>query len=288
MRKTIFLLVGLMISVVFADNLVQNSDFMVPAGKSALFWTVLNAARNGMSYVRAEGKSYYQFSSETPATPCVRQYGMGLVAGEKYRISFDVSSEGLTYSKLWCVVASYGWKKDAGIKFEDGELKTDGIQHFESEIVAPDSLENNYSIAFYLKDATGKCRLYNMALEPLSEKARLESHGNAAIVHPYMGILALNRMSIPQEQNQVTIAVSWVKGAPVVLQAEIDGKSLPEQSFKDGYASLDVSAYKAGTHRLHLKAVQNGKTLVEREEDFAFAEPLPAFHHTRRALRKSC
>ena len=284
MRKMFFLFVCLVSSLLLAENLVQNSDFSIAAGKDMMLWSSPNRAKNGIQFIRADGKTCVQFSSQTPVTPYVRQYGLYLVPGEKYRISFDISSEGLSYKKMWCVVANLGWKKDAGFKRENGELKTDGIQRFEKEFVAPDSPDNSFSIAFYLQNAIGSCRLYRVSLEPLTEKARLESRGNSLVFHPYMGILALDRMSIPQEQNQLAIALSWVEGAPVALQAEVDGKPLPEQLFKDGRAFLDVSLYKAGTHHLHLKAVQNGKVLVERDEDFAFAKPLPEFHHTRKGF----
>ncbi len=204
--------------------------------------------------------------------------------GEQYRIACDVSAENLAYDKLWCVIATQGWEKDAGIRFEKGTLNTDGIRHFEQLFVAPESVGNAYNVNFYLNKAMGHCRLYNVILEPMTEKGRLGTHSSLKLDKPFMGILAVNRMAIPLTQNTLDIVVSPVPGASLFLQAEIDGKSLPEQPFKDGRATLDISPYKTGKHHLAIGAVQNGKTLAQREEDFAFEEPLPAFHHTRKGF----
>ena len=267
-----------------AQNLVENSDFAFSVGDGALLWKSTVGEENGLRHLQTEQGGCFEFSSEIPQTVYIRQYSLVLVPGEKYRIACDVSAENLAYDKMWCVIANFGWKKDAGIKFEKGTLTTDGVRHFEQVCTAPVSVDNAFSISFYLGKATGHCRVFNVTLEPLTEKGRLGSHNSLKLEKPFMGILAVNRMAIPLEQNTLDIVVSPVPGAQLFLQATIDGKPLPEQLFKDNKATLDISHYKTGHHRLVIKAVQNGKTLVRREEEFAFAEPLPAFHHTRKGF----
>ncbi|MBR4675952.1 MAG: hypothetical protein IKP00_15950 [Victivallales bacterium] len=284
MRKSLFSLIICLGLCLTAQNLVQNSDFAYPAGDGALFWKSVVGEETGLRYLRTEKGACFDFSSEVPKTASIRQFSLVLVPGEQYRITCDISAENLAYEKLWCVIATHGWKKDGGIKFEKGLLNTDGVRHFEQVFVAPESIENAYSVCFYLYKGTGHCRVYNVTLEPMTEKGRLGSRSNLKLDKPFMGILAVNRMAIPLTQDTLDIAVSSVPGASLSLQAEIDGKPLPEQPFKENKATLDISPYKTGKHHLVIRAVQNGKTLVERKEDFAFAEPLPAFHHTRKGF----
>ncbi|MBQ9367494.1 MAG: hypothetical protein IJT83_06915 [Victivallales bacterium] len=278
---TLFFCLGLCLA---AQNIVQNSDFSFAVGDGALLWKSDFAYKTDLRYLRLEKGAAFDFSSETPKTISIRQYSLTLVPGEKYRITCDVSAENLAYEKMWCVIANNGWKKDAGIKFDKGTLTTDGIRHFEKVCTAPETVENSYSICFYLNKATGHCRVFKVTLEPLTEKGRLGSRSNLKLEKPFMGILAVNRMAIPLEQNTLDIVASPVPGAPLFLQAEIDGKTLPELPFKDYKATLDISAYKTGNHHLVIKAVQDGKVLAQREEEFAFAEPLLEFHHTRKGF----
>ncbi|MBR4675953.1 MAG: hypothetical protein IKP00_15955 [Victivallales bacterium] len=283
MRKGLLSLIICLGMCLTAQNVVQNSDFAYPAGGGALLWSN-RGEETDLRYLHTETGAYFDFSSEMPKTISIRQHGLILVPGETYRIACDVSAENLAYENLWCVIANYGWKKEDGIKFENGTLTTDGIRHFEQVCTAPETVENAYSVCFYLKKATGHCRVFNVTLEPMTEKGRLGSFSTLKQDKPFMGILAVNRLAIPLHQDTLDIAVSPVPGALLSLQAEIDGKPLPEQPFRDGRATLDISPYKTGRHHLVIKAVQNGRTLVQREEDFAFAEPLPSFHHTRKGF----
>ncbi len=284
MRKSLFSFLFCLGLCLVAQNIVQNSDFSFSVGDGALLWKSAGGEENALHYLSTEKGACFEFSAETPQTVNIRQYSLLLVPGEKYRIACDVSAENLAYEKMWCVIANYGWKRDAGIKFENGTLTTDGVRHFEQVCTAPESVNNSFSICFYLNKATGHCRVFNVTLEPMTEKGRLESRSSLKLAKPFMGLLSVNRMAIPLEQNTLDIVVSPVPGAPLFLKTEIDGKPLPEQPFKNDKATLDISPYKAGKHHLSIKAVQDGKTLAQREEDFAFAEPLPAFHHTRKGF----
>ena len=285
MKKLVFGLMLLLGVSLYSQNLVINSDFSINAMRRAMMWkTTFRGESNGVKYVWEAGKGHYEIASDIPISPCIRQYGLILVPGEKYRIACDISAENLTYGKLWCVVANYGWKKDAGLKQEAGTLTTDGIRHLEATFVAPTSPNDSFSIAFYLSEATGKCNVYGLSLEPLTEKGRLGSGNNFKFDNAIMGILAVDRMAIPREQDKLDITLANVMGDAPTLQAEIDGKPLPEQTFKNFKATIDISAYKTGKHHLVLKALQNGKLLRQREEDFAFAAPLPSFHHTRKGF----
>ncbi len=287
MKRCLLYLLMVLSCCVFAQNILFNSEFEMPAYSNTepLFWKFVKIeSADSLNYAPEKREISFEASLDNPGSFSIRQYELQLVAGESYRFSFDIDAENLRFDALMCVIVNYGWKADAGIKYEKSTLDTKGRTRLEATVNAPPSPNGPYNIAFFIKQATGKFTLHGIYLEPLTEKGRKESASLFNQLHPFMAILAPNRMAIPRDQNHLDIVMSVVPATNVVLKASVDGVPMPDQTFEKYKAKVDVSSYKTGKHHLSIKAVQNGKTLVEREEDFAFAEPLPEYHHTRRGF----
>ena len=116
--------------------------------------------------------------SDTPITgeTVLRQYGLSLVAGERYHISVWVRTKDFVSPNSGAIIGNHGWTKTVG------PMKIQGTQdwtHLEGDYTMMESSDKWYFAAIYACQFTGELDVADFQLTAVSEVAKQDSKPSA-------------------------------------------------------------------------------------------------------------
>lgn len=98
-----------------------------------------------------------------------RQHDQQIIAGETYRMSAYVKTQGFKSNHCGVIVHDNGWHKEAGIRsFPEN---TDGWQYMEETFELQESRDDVYGVAIFAIDYVGEIQFAQVKLEAVSEAA---------------------------------------------------------------------------------------------------------------------
>lgn len=252
-----------------AENLITNGELRLGRLTVPEFWTpadkVTYNTANGPN-----GQDTIAFLSGKGGS--LRQYGMILVCGEKYRLSGYYKTKNFKAADVKVVIHNAGWVKDEGVK--SFPPSSDWIK-FEKTFTAFDSpgepdVAGRYGVAIYLKDVEGEIYFADICLEALTEKGMKES--SSALASAKIDRLTpmqplLNH--IPIEKPELTFRCLDKLPFPY---SQYDAVSLnPQQTVKlnqDGIVTLKLNALKLGDHTLSVSLIERSSGRKVFESDY--------------------
>ena len=160
------------------ENIISNGRFDCDQMKVPPCW-ILNENSDECECNSSGGPGgipCVTFSNATGAPKrrfCLRQYGLTLVPGAKYRLSAKVRTKGFSSCNFGVSIANYNWTKEIRI----GEIKSDQEWTDYSSVIemVPSNTKGSYFAVFYAVDYEGEISTADVRLEAVDEKALVGS-----------------------------------------------------------------------------------------------------------------
>ena len=168
--------------------------------------------------------SFFNFSGAPISAPDLRQYGLTLVAGERYRISVWVRGRDVS-GVTGAVIANAGWASHCGPSGFSGTFEW---RKFEQEVdLLESAAEGSYFAAVFAENFQGEIDFADFRLTALSEKARQLSKGapiRATLAKPVLVPWEPRLHRIPADNPKLTFrlfAPEWenTNGLELTLSA---------------------------------------------------------------------
>lgn len=178
----------------------------------------------------------------------LRQQGIALAPGEKYRISAMIRTKDLKYKRGGLVIHNDSWKKDSGLRKFPANT---GWRKVEAEFTAFPSPSGRYGLAFFLSGASGQIAIADIRLEALTPKGRQESASPQNTVKNRFLVPVTPLLSrIPAARPQLTLY--WAYPVPDDTLCRINIDNDPERTFqvKDHKIEVDLNGFAPGRHQL--------------------------------------
>ena len=174
------------------ENLILNPDLEADQIDFPVFWSV-QGKTDAVSYISTggpNGKGYLKFYSEQPMNEevSVRQYGVTMKAGERYRLSAMVRTKGFKSPHKGFSIANYAWHNEIGIR-EIPENQEWTLMEKEFELMK--SSNGSYFFTVFACRFVGEFDVAELKCEAISEGALKHSSPSA------MGQLLLSATLIP-------------------------------------------------------------------------------------------
>ena len=268
------------------NNLIVNGMFHADQADFPPFWVVtssdpqLRFSRKGAP----NGGGYLSLSSKFNRGIAVRQNGLKLCAGEKYRLGGFFRTKGIK-GKSGCYVISRNWA--AGVRLDKVPGDTNGKWVYaEQEITVPAS-KGLHDVILYLAPGDGLLEASDLKLFPQSAKARENSYsileGGEPVLVP-LGVLARIPSSDPRLECQWTGRTGTGTSALKVIYASGEWKNGRSAVLSGKRVMLDFSGLKTGPHSIEVNVVdsETGKNLYNTVFPIRIANSLQAPDTTRR------
>ena len=156
-----------------SDQLEVPACWAITSGKEFYAWR----ANGGPRQLPA-----MRFSAKTPAGLSVRQGGMKLLEGGRYRLVCWLRAKDFAAKKAGLVVANAGWSWSDGIRFD--RLSGGWSRHVADVTIASASRDGSWTAIFFADGFTGEIELADVSLTPLdaasAEGASLSEKAAAA------------------------------------------------------------------------------------------------------------
>ena len=155
------------------ENIVLNGAFEADQASSPPFWNVnMQGKTSWKPSGGPDGRPYLSISSDERESgeATIRQYGLRLVEGGKYRISAYVRTKALSMGYSGVSVVNHGWYKSGGV----GKLPadTDGKWvKLENEFTCFASKDGTYSLVAFVTKFKGTFDVADIRLVALDEAA---------------------------------------------------------------------------------------------------------------------
>ena len=165
------------------ENLILNGTFESDQMEYPPYWTPSSTDRYivrtsggpcGLGYVSIVGRGVKTDEN------CIRQRGIRLVAGGRYRLSVQVRTKAFEFASASVCVGDEGMRQTIHVdripRDTNGEWK-----RLEKEFVCFDSADGNYVAQFYANGSSGEFDLTDVRIEALDEKAQAGSEASAVM-----------------------------------------------------------------------------------------------------------
>lgn len=255
------------------DNLIMNGVLDSEQSDFPPFW--YTEMSNNTKYDRSGGPGG-KGAVILKRTANIRQGGMELVPGEKYKLSGMFKTSNFKARAFMFVVHNSGWKQESG--FRSIPENTGKWIKLEKVITAMPSLHPNYGVAVHVADARGELRVTDLKLEPLSDKAKALSKNPIAIptrlIIPWQPRLNY----IPVNKPYMSFAAGKFPPPGESYQCRYSVDDQPEKQCAvpaNGIFTLDLRGVKAGDHQLKAILVErrSGKTVTEEKFTITLITP---------------
>ncbi len=254
-----FLAIGAM-----GENLITNGRF--ESGRLAYpeFWVPLETT--DLTVYNSSGGPGGQASVAFVAGRGggLRQWGLVLVAGEKYKLSGYYQTKNFKAAAAKVIIHNAGWKQEAGVmSFPANAAWTP----FEETFTAFDSQDKKYGAAIYVKDIQGEIQFADLKLEALTEKG---VNGSATILaSAKIGRLTpmqplLNH--IPAEKPELTLRCLDRLPRAYAEYDVVCGNPAQKTSLnQDGTVTLNLEGLALGDHQLSVRVIgrANGEKVFD-------------------------
>ena len=188
-----------------------------------------------------------------------RQHDQHIIAGETYKISAYVKTEGFRSSHCGVIVHNNGWYKENGIRaFPEN---TDGWQPMEKTFELHETTGGVYGVAIFAINYVGEIQFAQVKLEAISDAALAQSSVSAILADQYRPRLVaweplLNK--IPLANPKLTFHMF---GKPDRAPADydcvytLDGTTVRKYPLAQSLNSVDLSGLTAGDHSLDVAII---------------------------------
>ncbi|MEN6345715.1 MAG: hypothetical protein ABFE16_10455 [Armatimonadia bacterium] len=188
-----------------------------------------------------------------------RQYDQQIIAGETYKLSAYVKTQGFRSSHCGIIVHNNGWYKESGIKsFPE---TSDGWQYLEQTFKLQESKDSVYGVAIFAVDYVGEIQFAQVKLEAISPAALAGSSASRLLAEQNRPRLVaweplLNQ--IPLTDPKMTFRF-FGKPERALTEYEcvytVDDKTVRRYPLARELNSVDLSGLAAGDHRLDVAVV---------------------------------
>ena len=214
-----------------------------------------------------------------PGTVSLRQQGMTLVAGETYKLSAWLKTQGFQGRSAGLIVHNSGWLSAVGIT----KFAADSDWTFQEQtFTLMPSRSNEYGLALYATNLAGEIHIADVKLEAVSQRARAGSSSQASLIaaprlvplQPLLNKipranpeLTFQFFSLPSEQRDALECLVTVGGVAVAPQVVPVGK--------DGSVRIRLTGVGCGDYALStmIRRRQTQKTLVESVSPISVIDP---------------
>ncbi|MFA6931814.1 MAG: hypothetical protein WCT05_15940, partial [Lentisphaeria bacterium] len=261
----------LLASNLFAtDNLVDNGILASDQSDTPDLWVI---SGGDVAYHRSGGPGGMP-SLTIKATDSfyLRQSGITLVPGEKYRLSAMIKTQNFSCERGLFVVHNDGWKIDWG--FREFPVNSDWVR-IESEIRIDESRSGLYGAGVALFKTQGEITFADIRLEALTETGQRESFSPLGSCRErFLVPLEPSLANIPADQK--TLQLFW--GYPIIgktsCEVVLDGQKLPPLELINQIASIPLTQAAPGRHLVQARVLsETGEELGQCE--FAFQRIIP-------------
>jgi hypothetical protein len=252
-------------AVAEGENLLINGAFDAEQVDFPEFWSPSPA--KGVIYSRVGGpqgqKPSIRLTSDNASSGTIscRQQGLTLVAGETYKLSVYIKTQGFQSRYAGVVVHNSGWTSAVGIT----NLPTDSDWTFhEKTFTLIPSKNNEYGLAMFACDPAGEVHFADVRLEAVSQAAREGSTSQMAIVAaPRLVPLEPLLNKIPLDNPELTLRFYGPraeKSAASYCSVTVDGNDPARQTAvgDDGKILVDLTGLPRGDHALQLAIRRRG------------------------------
>jgi len=245
-----------------SENLISNGRFEAAQTTVPELWTI----SKDVVYNRSAGpggQASLAFVTGKGASS-VRQLGMVLVKGEKYKLSGYYQSKNFKVSSIKVVIHNTGWFEDAGIeKFPPNAAWTP----FEKTFTAFDSKDKKYGVAIYAKNVQGKIQFADIKLEALTKKGiNGSSSVLAAIKIDHLTPMQPRLNYIPKEKPELTFRCLAKLPKAYTEYAAVCSNPVQKNNLnKDGVVTLNLKGLSLGDHQLAVSVIERatGKKVLK-------------------------
>ncbi len=256
--------------MLFGQNLVDNGLLEGNQGDWPDNWQLSQSGNTIYSRSGGPGNSGVLMLSGEITVFSLRQQGIVLVPGEKYRISAMVRTKDLKYKRAGLVIHNDSWKQDSGLRKIPANT---GWQKVEAQLTAFPSPSGRYGIALFLSDASGEIAIADIRLEALTPKGKQESASPLNTVKSrFLVPVAPLLDRIPAARPQLTLY--WGYSTPDGTRCRITADNGPEMIFpvKDSKIEVDLKGLAPGKHLLHAELFSGTEVLYTAEYPITIIE----------------
>ncbi|MFW5866322.1 MAG: carbohydrate binding domain-containing protein, partial [Armatimonadota bacterium] len=278
MKKLVALTLLLSTGIAFAavepgENLLINGSFETEQLGFPMFWQKGGEHTSYDATGGPEGTGAVVFSNPDGLEGVrsnARQHDLLVLAGETYKMSAWVKTDGFSSGHCGVIVHNKGWHEEAGIR--SLPENTDGWEYLEETFEMPESEGGSgYGLAIFAINYVGEVQFANVTLEAVSEGALEGSSVSPVLLEQQRPRLVaweplLNK--IPVAEPTLTFHYFGVAEQP---HAEydcvytIDGETTRTSPLTPELNSADLSGVAAGDHRLDVAIVErdSGEKILE-------------------------
>ena len=247
------------------ENLILNGNFEAEQLEFPQFWE--QGSKSMVSYNPTGGPDsspaiIFSNPEQLKGVATVRQFGLRLVAGETYKMSAWVKTNGFESGHCGVIAHNTGWYSSQGVvKFPE---TTDGWQLLENTFEAASSSDNSYGAALFAQHFKGEIHFAKVKLEAISPGALEGSSASPILVEQNKVRLVawaplLN--AIPMDNPQLTFHFFGRPGQNQEIGQfdcvyTLDGKEFQKSPLQPKLNHLDLKGVAAGDHTLEYAVVQ--------------------------------
>ncbi len=265
-KKITFLFTLLCVAQLFAgQNLIMNGDLDSTGKSFPSYWMFRNHSDGIVTPFNQGGPDNQPFIriESKRAAFVVRQNGLELVPGGKYKLSAYIRSKGLKGKNSGVTIAG----NSVGIKnLPENQPEW---KFYEVEFTLDDG--KNYKFDLMVDDEGGQLDVAQVRLIPISQDAVKGSKSQLENMDPTMVPLGLLNYIPAHKPELPFFLIGSFPGAPEnwVGEFTIDGKKKIRIPLTDRRATLNLSAVALGKHRVDfvLRDTKSGKTLLSDRYD---------------------
>jgi hypothetical protein len=265
-------------SALYGGNLLDNGMLQSDQSTSPDNWVIKGeafeycrtGAPNGNAMITVKNANYF----------LLRQSGITLVKGEKYRFSAMIRTRNFSCRKPLLVVVNDGWKVDSGFrKFpKNSEWKL-----IKTVFTAVKSRSGLYSVAFYLKRMQGEISIADIKLEALTKKGKENSYSPiASVKERFLVPLEPCLAKLPRNQKHLTLLWAYPVSPSTFCDVEIDGKKQGSYKVNTQHIIIPLDDISREKHRLSAKIFRKGNLEGKCEFMFDFTPNLSSIKGKKR------
>ncbi|MBM3501649.1 MAG: hypothetical protein FJX74_23600, partial [Armatimonadetes bacterium] len=244
------------------ENLLINGAFEAEQFDFPPFWEKGGDRTSFEPTGGPEGTGAVVFSNPEGlggARSTCRQHDQQIIAGETYKMSAYVKTEGFKSGHCGIIVHNNGWYEEAGIRsFPEN---TDGWQYLEQTFELQESKDDVYGVAIFAIDYVGEARFAQVKLEAISEAALAGSSVSPVLVEQQRPRLVaweplLNKIPLADPGMTFRFFGKTERAhTEYDCRYTIDGATVRTSPLAPDLNSVDLSGLAAGEHNLDVAIV---------------------------------
>ncbi|MDD3544428.1 MAG: hypothetical protein PHG96_03605 [Kiritimatiellae bacterium] len=260
------------------ENLILNGNLEAEQLEFPQFWSQ-NPKRlvsyNPTGGPDSVGAVIFSNPEQVSGVASARHHGLRLVAGETYKMSVWVKTNGFESGHCGVIVHNSGWISSQGVL--EFPKTTDGWQYLENTFQAEASKDESYGAALFAQNFKGEIQFAKVKLEAISAGALAGSsvspilaEQNRVRLVPWTPLL--NR--IPKAAPQMTFHAFGRLTPQTVAEHDcvftLDGKEWRKSALQPELNVVDLAGVAVGDHRLGVAIVHRARN----EEVFALDQTI--------------